>query len=930
MSSARGKLIAISIVVLIGLFAAFAGTNATAQDETVGGPRAGIRQAPAAGQEKVTEPGLEAEEAAELRQRLPLFGARVFEADEVSFAPPINVPVPDSYVLGPGDTLAVRVWGAGVQYHDIVAVVTQEGNVALELLGDFSVGGLSVAEARAAIGAAYQKFYPRAEFSVSVAELRSIEVFVIGDVERPGKHLLPSMATVFSALYAAGGPTEAGTLRRIRLIRDGQPVGTLDVYEYLLEGIVAGDERLNSGDTVFVPVIGDVVAIAGEVKRPARYELLPGTTLAEALQIAGGLRATGYVQRLQITRVEGNRKRTVLDADLANEPDKWSGLPLTDGDEITVLPVREEIENIVFIEGEVERPGQYELMPEMRVSQLIERAEGITERASRDTGHILRKSPLGLREMLPFAVAKAVAGAEGDNPRLQPGDIVHIYDINEVALPARVTIVGAVANAGGYDFYHGMRVSDLVARAGGVRPRAYGGIAHLLRQTASLEPELISVDLAAALRREPAADLELHSQDRLMVYTRAQMAPELKIRVSGAVLLPGEFGLAKNMRVSDALTLAGGLLPEASGTAALIHGQTTGLAEMETIDLSAMTDGGAPVPNPVLQDGDEIGVFGIGGYKRKAEVVQIRGQVVQPGTYPLRVDAEARPMRVSELVATAGGALDSAYLEAATVYHSEDTMQMAEARAQLVKQGLEDVASAEPIPTGAELQPTGEVEEEKPTEQVQEAVAGQAPQEAGPAGEGEKAEGQKKADTVYQQSISLGQGRSKQATQRIVQVLVGEMGEALIIVPPRDLTDVAVSSAIPLNLARALAHPNSRHNLELQPGDILAIPERPSTVIVAGAVASPGPLPYRKGWKLEGYLKASGGCTADADLKHVAVVKYNGRAQNIKLVKTIDPGDYIIVPTRYSARTVGGRPAWERALNNLAEIATTLWLFRRK
>ncbi len=854
-------------------------------------------------------PGSEGPPPSEQQTEPPLFGQRVFETAQLDYQPPTNLPPPDNYLLGPGDTLAVRVWGNGIQYHDLEVPVSSEGTIPLAVVGDFAVGGLTLAEARASITAAYRKFYPRAEVSVTVSRLRTIEVFVVGDVVRPGRYLLPGMATVFTALYAAGGPADSGSLRRITIQRAGRQVAVVDLYEYLLEGNTTADQPLQSGDTVFVPVIGDVVTISGEVKRPGRYELLPGTTLADALAMAGGLRATGYGRRVQITRVQGNSQRIVLDVDLLGQPGKWRQFSLVDGDEIVVLPVLEQPANTVIIEGEVERPGRYELLPGMTVAELIAKAEGLTESASRGTGHVLRKSPEGLREMFSFSVAAALGGDKTHNLLLEPDDIVQVYNVNEVAPPPKVSITGAVARPGEYDFYRGMRISDLVAAAGGPTSDAYGRIAHLLRRTAALEPELMTVNLAAALQHEPHADIKLQSQDRLVVYTRAQMAPQLKIKVSGAVAKPGEFELAANMRVGDALSLAGGLLPEAGDTALLIHGHTVGSARIEEIDISAVPAGGSPSPNVVLQDGDEIGVLAIGGYERQAQVVYVRGQVARPGAYPLRRDSAGGPMRVSELVALAGGLLESAYPQAATLYHAAQTMQAADERAQLVKQALQEAASAEPAAGRPSPPAAGSTASASP--------AGRTPP---PADAGA---------TAYRQVISSGTGRTRQATQRLVQVLAGEAGEAYIVVPPRELTAVEISSAIPVNLEQATAQPGGRQDVQLTAGDILYVPRRPGTVMVAGAVVSPGPLPYRRGWKLADYLAACGGKTADADLRHIAVVKYNGRAQNVKRVTSIDPGDYIIVPTRYSARKVGGRAAWERALDNLAQLATTLWLFRR-
>jgi len=340
--------------------------------------------------------------AAERFAELPRFGADVFTQPErpETEGEPAQRPapaamaqegaaiaaVPPTYIIGPGDELAVRVWTDAIEHIKASPVVDAEGRVYLELLGEVTVAGESLAEVRERIAQRYRAFFNRAEISVGLARTRVIEVRVTGDAVRPGKYQLYGDATLFSALYAAGGPNEIGSLRAIKLLRRGQDPIVIDLYRYLLYGDISGDVPLRADDTIFIPPAGVTVGVAGEVRRPARYELLEDTTLAQALEMAAGIRATGYAHNVELWRVGESGRRELLNVDIRQDGD----LRLRDGDLIVVTPVLETPENVVELIGAVERPGSYQVRPGMTIRDLLAVAQGLSETAHTEQAELWR------------------------------------------------------------------------------------------------------------------------------------------------------------------------------------------------------------------------------------------------------------------------------------------------------------------------------------------------------------------------------------------------------------------------------------------------------------------------------------------------------------------------------------------------------------
>ena len=404
-------------------------------------------------------------------RRLRQFGYDLFRTPATTFAPVEDVPVGPDYLLGAGDTLTIYVWG--LVENVFTETVNRSGEIFIPRVGTLKVWGLTFEQAEKLIRDQLGRVFTGFQISVTLGRLRTIRVFVVGEVNRPGAYTLSALATVTNALFAAGGPSKQGTLRRIRLLRNNRLTAEMDFYDFLLRGDKSKDMRLESGDTVFVPTIGPVVGLMGNVLRPAIYELKGETHVTDLLDLAGGVVPSGYLQRVQLERYRGNIDRIVLDFNLADYYQRGlvDGNPvLQNGDLVRVLAVDPIIYNAVTIEGAVKWPGRYELRPRMRVSDVLTLKELLPE-AYLDRAEVVRvKEDLGT-EVIPFNLRDALAGQLEANLELHPLDRIVVS--TEFRPVESVTISGQVRRPGRYAITRGERVSSLIDRAGGFLPEAF-------------------------------------------------------------------------------------------------------------------------------------------------------------------------------------------------------------------------------------------------------------------------------------------------------------------------------------------------------------------------------------------------------------------------------------------------------------------------
>jgi polysaccharide export outer membrane protein len=406
-----------------------------------------------------------------LSRDLRQFGYDLFREPVSTFAPVTDVPVGPDYILGPGDVMQAYLWG--MVDNVLTLQVNRQGEIFVPRVGTIPVWGMQLGEVRRVIHDQLGKQFSGFRMSLNLSALRSIQVFVVGEVALPGVYTVSSLSTMLNALFAAGGPTKLGSLRTIKLIRNNRTLGTLDMYDFLLRGERARDIRLESGDTVFVPPIGSVVGIAGNVKRPAIYELSGTTRIGDLFGMAGGVSPTGYLQRVQIERVKPHTEKLMLDLrldDLKAGSRSVNNPPVEDGDLIKIFPIDTRMYNVVFVEGSVRRPGEYELKTGMRLGDLLAPEEVLPE-AYVDRIEVIRTRPDFTRELLTSDLRKLWQGDHSQNLPLEPGD--HITITSESRPLGVVTLQGEVKRPGTYPIIQGERLSSVLKRSGGYTKEAY-------------------------------------------------------------------------------------------------------------------------------------------------------------------------------------------------------------------------------------------------------------------------------------------------------------------------------------------------------------------------------------------------------------------------------------------------------------------------
>lgn len=781
-------------------------------------------------------------------------------------------PVPPTYVLGPGDQLAVRVWTDAIEHVAAGPVVDADGNIYLELLGEITVGGERLSAVRDTIARRYRVFFDRAEVSVGLARTRVIEVRVTGDVRRPGTHLLSGAATLFSALNAAGGPNEVGSFRAIRLVRRGEEPLVVDLYRYLLHGEIDADVPLEPNDTIFVPSLLAEFGIDGEVRRPARYEMTGPLTLAEALQMAAGAAATGYTRSAELWRVGESGIRELINVNLRTDGER---VCMQSGDLLVIPPVLEQPQNAVELEGAVRRPGMYEVRPGMTVRDLLQLAHGPDETAHMEEAAVWRLGDDLDYDLIEFDLGAALAGDPAHNLPLMPKDRVIVFSEEDVEAPMEVSIEGAVRRPDSYDWTRGMRVSHLVKQAGGLAEGAYARRANLLRLGNDQRRELIAVDLGAALAGVDDANLLLKRGDSLTVLTRLQVAEVSQVRVTGFVQEEGWYPRPQQMRVSDAILAAGGLSAAAGTEVEYTRGGATG--RVEPVYLLLRRDGEAfeVEPDPIIHDNDLIAVLGTGELIATPPSVTIRGRVVTPGSYALLGTASDTDT-VYDLIQRAGGLLPDANPNGIVLYRL---------REEIIGQEQEN--------------------------DLQQVIAHFNRELAASTVEGEE---QRAAGTADQISRGL-------------QAALSE-GAATVVIPPRQLSKYQWARAVPINGEALIASGGMREDFPLTAGDVIVVPKTPTTVTVMGAVVRPGAVPYEEGLRPLDYIARSGDLTPDARKRRTVVIRANGEVTPKALHTEVRPGDIILVPSDYIFRNVNEPGTLERVLTAITGIISGYLIFR--
>jgi protein involved in polysaccharide export with SLBB domain len=482
---------------------------------------------------------------------------------------PLDVPLGPDYILGPGDALTIHLWGGATQ--SFARTVDRDGTIFLPEAGSVDIAGLPLAQAQAVIESVLKQQYRNAQVVISVSRLRSVRVYVVGDVQRPGGYDISSLSTPVSALYAAGGPTAAGSLRTLHHFRGKQLIEDVDLYDFLLHGIRSGSAPFQSGDTLLVPPAGPLVAVSGAVKRPAIYELTSGqTTLATVIDDAGGLTAAASLSHIQIDRIDVNHQReTVTLPDAANlnsqsDQPAIAAFLLKDGDRIRIQPILPYSQRAIYLAGHVVRPGRTAYAPGMRLSDVLHSGQDMLPEPA-DHGEIVRLVPPDLHaETIDFNIPDVLIG--NSNIDLQPFDTIRVFGRYQVDAPV-VTVLGEVLRPGKYPMSQGMTAAQLVRMAGGFKRDALTDSADLtsydLQNGKAIVENLVAVPIGAAVTgTDPHADVLLKPDDILAVHQITHWSDiGESVTINGQVRYPGSYGFRDGERLSAVLRRAGSLLP---------------------------------------------------------------------------------------------------------------------------------------------------------------------------------------------------------------------------------------------------------------------------------------------------------------------------------------------------------------------------------
>lgn len=494
-----------------------------------------------------------------------IFGYSLFNSENLTFEPSVNVATPMNYQLGPGDNVIIDIWGASQETYE--EEITPEGYVVLSNVGPVYLNGLTIEDAnlklKKALSSIYAGLFDGSTFlKLSLGTLRSIKVNIVGDVNVPGSYTLTSLATVFNALYVAGGPSVNGTLRNVKVIRDNKTLATLDIYDFLLKGVQKNNVRLQDQDIVFVSPYSTRVEVSGEIKRPGYYDMLENETLKSLITYSGNYTGKAYSRWIKVVRKNGEEKK-VFDVSFAEQ----DSFKLANGDVINIDTVLDKYENKVEIKGAVYRPGIFAIDGILSLKQLIKKAEGLRGDEFDSRISIYRTNADLTIEVIPMDLYKIMNSNE--DFQLVKDDIVLIPSIFDVREDYTVTISGEVIKPGKYPFTENTSVEDLILKAGGLKESASLARVEIARRikdnTATETTNSIAQIIQFSIRRDlvlsdSSSKTILQPFDQVFIRCSPGYTAQALIKIDGEVTFPGYYSLTStNERISDILKRAGNL-----------------------------------------------------------------------------------------------------------------------------------------------------------------------------------------------------------------------------------------------------------------------------------------------------------------------------------------------------------------------------------
>jgi protein involved in polysaccharide export with SLBB domain len=781
---------------------------------------------------------------------------------------PIDLPVGPDYVVGPGDSLAVDLWG-GVSQR-LLRTVDPEGKLSLPEVGPVLVSGKSLGDVQEIVQKVLRTQFRDISASVSLARLRTVRVYVVGDVDRPGAYDISSLSTPLNALFSSGGPTARGSLRNVKHMRGEQLVEEVDVYELLLHGVRGNLQRLENGDSVLVPPLGKQVTVEGMVRRPAIYELRNEKNLAEVLELAGGILPSAALGHIEVQRMVAHDRQTMLS--LAIPPaqnvqeiiKQLESFSIQDGDAVNLFPIVPYNQDAVYLEGHVLRPGRYAYRQGMKLTDVVASYKDLLPEPAIAYAEIIRLNAPDYRlSVESFNLGDALKNPAA-SPELKPLDTVRVFGRFDFEDPPVVSVLGDVRRPGTYRATGEMHVGDAIRLAGGLGPDAQSDEAQVFSYLPDSRLRVTSVSLQGALNGNPADNIVLHSRDALLIHRNPAKADPPSVFIEGEVLRPGRYPLTANMHVADLIRLGGGLKrgadPEVADlTMYQIEANGPLVGEHRQVHLAPAMAGDSD-QNLVLKDGDTLTIRQLPGWNDLGASVLVRGEVRNPGTYGLRPGE-----RLSSVLKRAGGFAPDAY------------------------------------PYGAVLQRTQvmELQERTRIELLQRVQSSQA-----------------ELRLAVDQETDPQKKKSQEAAYRQWQTTLQTLEQS------RPLGRVTI------RISKDMRHwENTAADIELRAGDVLTIPKRPSYVMVTGQVYNPTAVGYRPGKSAKWYLSQSGGPTTLANKKAIFVLCADGSVLGgnsgmwggASFDHVLQPGDTVVVPEK----AIGPGPNWQLIIAT-AQLAATI------
>jgi polysaccharide biosynthesis/export protein len=799
------------------------------------------------------------------------FGLSIFRSDSLqSNAIPMDLPVGPEYVVGPGDGLTISIWG-GVSQR-MLRVVDRAGRVNLPEVGPVLVSGHTLGDVQTTVQQLLRTQFRDISADVSLSRLRTVRVYVVGEVIQPGAYDISSLSTPLNALYAAGGITPRGSMRALKHFRGKQLVEEVDAYSLLLHGVQGELAHLENGDTLLVPPVGPQVTIDGMVRRPAIYELTGESNLADVLELAGGILPAAALKHIEVQRLEAHEKRTMLSVEVSETnaaaiTKQLADFKIQDGDQIHLFPIAPYNESAVYLQGHVQRPGRYSFRDGMKLADLVASYNDLLPEPARHYAEIIRLKPPDYRPTVESFDLAAALENPAAAPSLNSHDTIRIFSRYDFEPAPWVWVGGEVRSPGKYNTSGQVHLRDALYLAGGPAPNASLDSAQLFRTQTDGKMQIFNINLREALNGNPMDNLLLEPRDRLLIQKNLASVEPATVDIRGEVARPGRYPLGAGMSVQDLLSVAGGLKrsadPEIADLTRYSATAPSGSAGSSTpVNLSAIANGNA-TENLSLHPGDVLTVRERPGWSNVGASVTLRGEVMHPGTYGIQPGE-----RLSSVIQRAGGFSPEAYPYGAVLMRREVREMELRSRDQLVQR-----VKSEQLYLRAQPETDAEQKTAKLTALAQ-------------------------TDTA------------------LTQLMANDpVGRLVLHVNPSDSGWNKTAEGVPL-----------------QAGDVLVVPKKAQYVTVMGQVFNPTAVGFQSGRSAKWYLSQAGGLTQLADKKGVFVVRANGSVIAAKnnsgwwsgdpMGSVLRPGDSIVVPEK--ALNVGPRN-WAPVLQ-AAQVAASVAL----